>query len=124
MYFFSACDLGGRLGCCASALVVSRTPIADAMAIAFMNTSEASRIGRLGERILRSDPHDFREGLRMIEYREMSEPNKIAKHVPVIDTFRGKATARMREGGLSNWALSMDLVWLKPRNHPQTPPLF
>jgi len=38
-----------------------------------MNTSEASRIGRLGERILRSDPHDFREGLRMDESREQSQ---------------------------------------------------
>jgi len=58
----------------------------------------------------------------MIEYREMSEPNKIAKHVPVIDTFRGKATARMREGGLSNWALSMGrqrLGLLELNNHPQ-----
>jgi hypothetical protein len=58
----------------------------------------------------------------MIEYREMSDPNKIAKHVPVIDTFRGKATAKMREGGLSNWALSMGrqrLGLLELNNHPQ-----
>jgi hypothetical protein len=58
----------------------------------------------------------------MIEYREMSEPNRIAKHVPVIDTFRGKATAKMREAGLSNWALSMGrqrLGLLELNNHPQ-----
>jgi hypothetical protein len=58
----------------------------------------------------------------MIEYREMSDPNRIAKHVPVIDTFRGKATQKMREGGLSNWALSMGrqrLGLLELNNHPQ-----
>jgi Animal haem peroxidase len=58
----------------------------------------------------------------MIEYRELSDPNKIAKHVPVIDTFRGKATGAMRSGGLSNWALSMGrqrLGLLELNNHPQ-----
>ena len=58
----------------------------------------------------------------MIEYRELSDPNKIVKHIPVIDTFRGKATAAMRGGGLSNWALSMGrqrLGLLELHNHPQ-----
>jgi hypothetical protein len=58
----------------------------------------------------------------MIEYRELSDPNKISKRVPVIDTFRAKATAKMRESGLSNWALSMGrqrLGLLELNNHPQ-----
>ncbi|MEN3378845.1 MAG: hypothetical protein V7604_4200, partial [Hyphomicrobiales bacterium] len=58
----------------------------------------------------------------MIEFRDLIDPNKIAKHVPVIDTFRAKATAKMREGGLSNWALSFGrqrLGLLELRNHPQ-----
>ena len=58
----------------------------------------------------------------MIEYRELSDPNKIAKRVPVIDTFRAKATPKMREGGLSNWAISMGrqrLGLLELNNHPQ-----
>jgi hypothetical protein len=58
----------------------------------------------------------------MIEYREFSDPNRIAKRVPVIDTFRGKATGKMREGGLTNWAISMGrqrLGLLELNNHPQ-----
>ena len=58
----------------------------------------------------------------MIEFRELSDPNKIARRVPVIDTFRAKATGKMREGGLSNWALSMGrqrLGLLELNNHPQ-----
>jgi hypothetical protein len=58
----------------------------------------------------------------MVEFRDLADPNKIVKHIPVIDTFRGKATAKMREGGLSNWAVSMGrqrLGLLLLRNHPQ-----
>jgi len=58
----------------------------------------------------------------MIDYRELGAPNAIARHVPVIDTFRGRATAAMREGGLSNWALSFGrqrLGLLELNNHPQ-----
>jgi Animal haem peroxidase len=58
----------------------------------------------------------------MIEYRELGSANAIAKRVPVIDTFRAKATAQMRQGGLSNWAVSMGrqrLGLLLLRNHPQ-----
>jgi hypothetical protein len=58
----------------------------------------------------------------MIEYRELGNANAIARRVPVIDTFRGKATAQMRQGGLSNWAVSMGrqrLGLLLLRNHPQ-----
>ena len=58
----------------------------------------------------------------MIEFREVSNPNAIAKHVPVVETFRRKATPQMREGGLSNWAVSMGrqrLGLLLLKNHPQ-----
>jgi hypothetical protein len=57
----------------------------------------------------------------VIEYRDLKSPNAIQKKVAVIDTFRGKATASIREGGLSNWALSMGrqrLGLLTLRNHP------
>src|SRR5207247_4122022 len=59
----------------------------------------------------------------ILEFREFDiEPNTIRKRIPVIDTFRGKATAKMREGGLANWALSMGrqrLGLLLLRNQPQ-----
>jgi hypothetical protein len=59
----------------------------------------------------------------MIDYRDLArDPNAIDARVPVIDTFRGKATARMRDGGLANWGLSMGrqrLGLLLLRNHPQ-----
>src|SRR5258706_483886 len=44
----------------------------------------------------------------LIEYREWNkEPNVIRQQMPVIETFRGKATEAMRQKGLANWALSM-----------------
>ncbi len=59
----------------------------------------------------------------LIEYREWdNEPNVIRKKVPVIETFRGKATGVMRQNGLANWALSMGrqrLGALTLQNHPQ-----
>ena len=59
----------------------------------------------------------------LIDYREWDrEPNVIRQKVPVIDTFRGKATGAMREKGLANWALSMGrqrLGALTLQNHPQ-----
>jgi len=59
----------------------------------------------------------------LIEYREWdNEPNVIRHNVPVIETFRGKATEAMRQKGLSNWALSMGrqrLGALTLQNHPQ-----
>jgi hypothetical protein len=59
----------------------------------------------------------------ILEFRQIeSDPNVIAKRIPVIDTFRGKATAQMRESGLTNWALSLGrqrLGLLTLRNHPQ-----
>jgi hypothetical protein len=59
----------------------------------------------------------------LIEYREWKqEPNVIRQKVPVIETFRGKATEAMRQKGLANWALSMGrqrLGLLTLQNHPQ-----
>ena len=59
----------------------------------------------------------------LIEYREWSnEPNVIRQKVPVIETFRGKATEAMQQKGLANWALSMGrqrLGLLTLQNHPQ-----
>ncbi|HXW23432.1 MAG TPA: peroxidase family protein [Xanthobacteraceae bacterium] len=58
----------------------------------------------------------------LLEFRDIKDPNVINKKVPVVDTFRGKATAAMREGGLDNWALTMGrqrLGLLVLRNHPQ-----
>jgi hypothetical protein len=57
----------------------------------------------------------------LIEYRELTDPNKIAAKVPVIETFRGKATEAMHSRGMANWALSMGrqrLGALTLRNHP------
>jgi heme peroxidase len=59
----------------------------------------------------------------LIEYREWNnEPNVIRLNVPVIETFRGKATEVMRQKGLANWALSMGrqrLGELTLQNHPR-----
>lgn len=43
----------------------------------------------------------------LIEYREVAQPNVVQAKIPVIATFRGKATDVMHEHGLANWALSM-----------------
>ncbi len=58
----------------------------------------------------------------LVEYREHDRPNTIQQKVPVVETFRGKATAAMRERGLANWALSMGrqrLGLLALQNHPR-----
>jgi Animal haem peroxidase len=58
----------------------------------------------------------------MIEFRDIGEPDVIRRRIPVIDTFRDKATTQMRAGGLANWALSMGrqrLGALTLQNHPQ-----
>jgi heme peroxidase len=59
----------------------------------------------------------------LIEFRQIdNDPNVIRKKIAVVDTFRGKATGRMHEGGLGNWALSMGrqrLGMLLLQNHPQ-----
>jgi heme peroxidase len=58
----------------------------------------------------------------LIEYRETRSPDTIQSHVPVIETFRGKATPFVRQRGLGNWALSMGrqrLGLLALQNHPR-----
>ena len=59
----------------------------------------------------------------LIEYRQWEgDPNRIRARVPVVDTFRGRATQAMRDRGLANWALSMGrqrLGLLTLQNHPQ-----
>lgn len=59
----------------------------------------------------------------LIEYREWnSDPNTVRNKIPVVETFRGKATPAMQELGLANWALSMGrqrLALLTLQNHPQ-----
>ena len=58
----------------------------------------------------------------LLEFRNWQSPNVINKKVPVISTFRGKATTAMTEGGLSSWALSMGrqrLGLLTLQNHAQ-----
>ena len=59
----------------------------------------------------------------MVEYREwQDDANVIRNRISVTKTFRGRATAAMRERGLANWALSMGrqrLGGLFLQNHPQ-----
>ncbi len=59
----------------------------------------------------------------MIEYRELNgDANVIKVRVPVVETFRGRATEAMREKGVANWTLSMGrqrLGLLTLQNHPQ-----
>jgi hypothetical protein len=59
----------------------------------------------------------------LIEYRDAAKnADVIAAKVPVIDTFRGKATEAMHQGGLASWGLSMGrqrLGLLTLQNHPQ-----
>jgi hypothetical protein len=59
----------------------------------------------------------------LIEYREWDhDPNIIQNKIPVVETFRGRASEAMRQRGLANWALSMGrqrLGALTLQNHPQ-----
>lgn len=59
----------------------------------------------------------------LIEYRDLQKgSNQIQNKIPVIETFRGKATDAMHSRGLSNWALSMGrqrLGLLALQNHPR-----
>jgi hypothetical protein len=44
----------------------------------------------------------------LLEYRELDkDPNKIAKKVPVVETFQAKATPFMRSNGMANWGLTL-----------------
>ena len=59
----------------------------------------------------------------LIEYREWDkDPNVIRNKIPVVETFRDRATQAMRQQGLANWALSMGrqrLGLLTLQNHPR-----
>lgn len=58
----------------------------------------------------------------LLEFRELQNPNLISKKIPVISTFRDKATQAMTDGGLGSWALSMGrqrLGLLTLQNHAQ-----
>ncbi|HEY6393721.1 MAG TPA: peroxidase family protein [Bryobacteraceae bacterium] len=58
----------------------------------------------------------------LIEYRDLKgDPNKIAARLPVVETFRGKATEAMHSRGLANWGLSIGrqrVGLLTLRNYP------
>src|SRR5262249_3813772 len=43
----------------------------------------------------------------VLECRELDAPNVIRAKVPVVSTFRGRASAAMRRGGLASWALTL-----------------
>jgi Animal haem peroxidase len=59
----------------------------------------------------------------LLEYREWNnDPNVIRKKIPVVETFRGRATPFMEEGGLANWGLTLGrqrLGLLTLQNHAQ-----
>jgi hypothetical protein len=59
----------------------------------------------------------------LVEFREWErDPNVIRRKIGVVQTFRGRATAAMRERGLANWALSLGrqrLGALALQNHPK-----
>jgi len=58
----------------------------------------------------------------LIEYRQFQKPNHIAETIPVVETFRKRATTTMHDKGLANLALSMGrqrLGRLTLLNHPQ-----
>ena len=44
----------------------------------------------------------------LLEYRDLkADPNKIAKRIPVVETFQGKATDFTHSMGLANWGLTL-----------------
>jgi hypothetical protein len=58
----------------------------------------------------------------LIDYRDAADPNAVAAKIPVVETFRGKATPLMRSRGLANWALSLGrqrLGLVALQNHPR-----
>jgi len=59
----------------------------------------------------------------LLEYRELNvDPNRIAKRIPVVETFQGKATAFTQSSGLANWGLTLGrqrLGLLTLNNSPQ-----
>jgi hypothetical protein len=58
----------------------------------------------------------------LLEFRDFRTPDTIRYKIPVVETFRGRATAFMHERGLENWALTMGrqrLGLLALQNHPR-----
>ncbi len=58
----------------------------------------------------------------LIDYRVLDDANTINGEIPVVETFRGRATQFMHERGLANWGLSMGrqrLGALALQNHPR-----
>ena len=58
----------------------------------------------------------------LLEMRDVGDPNAIQNSMPIIDTFRYKATPVMHAHGIENFALSMGrqrLGALALQNHPQ-----
>lgn len=58
----------------------------------------------------------------LIEYRDWRDPNPIRNRIPVVATFRGRATGFMHQHGLANWGLSFGrqrLGLLALQNHPR-----
>ncbi|MEP6620265.1 MAG: peroxidase family protein [bacterium] len=57
----------------------------------------------------------------LLEFRDYQKPDEIQLKIPVVETFRGKATGFMHDHGLANWALTMGrqrLALLALQNHP------
>lgn len=58
----------------------------------------------------------------LIEYREWNnQPDTVKARLPIVKTFRGRATEAMHKKGLANWSLSMGrqrLGLLTLQNHP------
>jgi hypothetical protein len=58
----------------------------------------------------------------LIEYRDYRDPNAVKGAIPVVETFRGRATGVMHDRGLANITLSMGrqrLGALALQNHPR-----
>jgi hypothetical protein len=58
----------------------------------------------------------------LLELRDYRNPDTITYKIPVIETFRGRATGFMHDYGLANWALTMGrqrLGALALQNHPR-----
>jgi len=59
----------------------------------------------------------------LLEYRDFhKDPNQIVQKIAVINTFEGKETDAMRNGGMANWGVTLGrqrLGILTLHNHPQ-----
>lgn len=59
----------------------------------------------------------------LLEFRRLAgDPNAISERIPVVESFRAKATEMMRDRGLADWGLTMGrqrMGALTLENHPQ-----